>query len=542
MSRLASHALAAVLFCAACGFSAKEGRYEPGGPVCADDSQCAEGEICFADGCGDPFSNIVVEVLPNTKTGLFSQDLRVDTLSVPFEIKVRGATAIQGAVKQRVAADAGTVVEEPFQGSVSVRALGESTLIPGRVRRFEGRFTTGPDGGTYDLPVASGTYTLTGTPGSTALPPMVFPGATLAPGQVVWQSFVFPAESEVVRIDGRLVKTENAGGAPLPITTAEMEIQAFDPTGSRPLSQKTSVSSGQPGSTGDFRLVVSPEANKWASIQIVASPKSSDAPVPRKSFELVVGAPSSSSLQLGDFGDLVSVNGRIVSSSQQPVAEATVYLEGIVEGGGSFRSGSTKTDAQGVFSLMTLPAAPGSPMTLVAVPPDFSLSGAHRARVPVPASGGTLPDTVCTDRARVAGTLRTSDKAAAAGVRVTAVPLDETGSGTITSPQTTSNDQGDFELFLDPGKYRLDFVPSTRLPLMSRMLEVLPGSEDVGLPAFTFSKGRSVTGTVVSSGPVPFARVTFFRVVQVSGEIWVFLLGETVSDSDGTYEVTLPTR
>jgi hypothetical protein len=68
------------------------------------------------------------------------------------------------------------------------------------------------------------------------------------------------------------------------------------------------------------------------------------------------------------------------------------------------------------------------------------------------------------------------------------------------------------------------------------------------LTPFPLSKGRRVSGLVSISGQrmmqpaAPYASVRFFRVVNVEGRPWSLLLAQTLTDQNGTYSTSLPTR
>ena len=62
-------------------------------PICTTDADCAEGMLCFAEGCGDPGKNIVVEVEGGALNGQFARDFKLEagTLGKTFDCKIGGA-------------------------------------------------------------------------------------------------------------------------------------------------------------------------------------------------------------------------------------------------------------------------------------------------------------------------------------------------------------------------------------------------------------------------------------------------------------------
>ncbi|RKH29270.1 hypothetical protein D7X12_39715 [Corallococcus sicarius] len=118
---------------------------------------------------------------------------------------------------------------------------------------------------------------------------------------------------------------------------------------------------------------------------------------------------------------------------------------------------------------------------------------------------------------------------------------------------STTDALGGFTLALDPGEYRLDFLPGENLPRVSRFVTVPPHTQEqqrLKLQSFTLSRGRSLSGRITlppdpalaPDGVAANASVRFFRVVTVAGRPASLLLAQTVSDSTGRYSTVLPTR
>ncbi|RKH43582.1 carboxypeptidase regulatory-like domain-containing protein, partial [Corallococcus llansteffanensis] len=118
---------------------------------------------------------------------------------------------------------------------------------------------------------------------------------------------------------------------------------------------------------------------------------------------------------------------------------------------------------------------------------------------------------------------------------------------------STTDALGGFNLALDPGEYRLDFLPGENLPRVSRFVTVPPRTQQeqkLELVPFTLSRGRSLSGSITlpldpALAPdhvAANASVRFFRVVTVAGRPTSLLLAQTVSDSMGRYSTVLPTR
>ncbi len=520
----------------------------PGDPMpigCSSDQQCGEGEVCFAGGCGNPGENIVLEVRPNPQAGLHAQDFEVQSLSGQQNVELADPSAFQGRVSQE--GDSGS---SAYSGAVTFRVTGESLLIPGVERRYTSTLT--PENGLYQVPVGTGRYTITLTPASVDLPPVQH-HQEVESGQTVGLDFLLPSSTAVTRLSGKVVHLGQ------PLVEADLEVQAFDAI-LRPLSHRVPVQK----STGMFTLALPPSAAKTNNVLIQVTPAANPttntvALVPQKIFSVNPSQPLPLSLELGDYGAPVTVKGRLVDQEGLPIADASVSVQGNTEGNGLFRSQKAVTDAQGYFTLLSLPSMPDQPHKLHAAPPPRSRAGLTVQYVPILRTGTPLVEVVCPDRRIVRGSLLLPDSdAAAAGVRVQVETVGEVPGWprpTVSNdPVRLTDSQGRFELALDPGQYRLDFIPLENLPRVSRLIVVRPSdspsapAEPLELPAFSLNKASRVRGVVTFGGErfngmaAGRASIRFFRVVNVEGRPTSVLLAESLTDDAGNYTATLPTR
>lgn len=509
-------------------------------PICRSDSDCAPNEVCFIDGCGDPGQGIAVEVTPSSRNGAYPQDFPIDDLKASQTLELYSPSLVQG-VLQRDQDSGGPV---PYTGTVSIVLSGQSTVIPGLSRHFEA--TVGTTDGTYSLPVGSGLYALSATPDDPTLPPLFDFSRKITPGQSEVVDLLLPKPSALATIAGSVVQVI---GSPV---GAAMQVQAFDPSG-QPLSQRIALDA-----TGGFALsvlAVDLDTLEMPQIELRVTPVDPQATLPSKSFVVAPQAVLPAPLELGAFGAPFTVHGTLVADRNgTPIAGAAVHLEGTVIGDGTFHSQVVQTAADGSFSLQTLEGAATTGLTLFAVPQSL-LDGILALPIPVTPQNPQLGAFRSPTKIGILGTVLTPDGAPAVGVQVTAVPLEPIDPRDPAHPlpaqdvENTTSSDGTFSLWLDPARYRLDFVPGQSLPRLSRFLDVAPGTQPPSLPPFTLSHGRTVTGHVAissadggTSDVASLARVRFYRRVDDGPTSTSELLDQAYADQNGNFTVLLPTH
>lgn len=360
--RRALRALALALGVSASGCAFLEDEPPPDQLVCRSDAECAAGQVCFVDGCGNPGGDIVVEVQAHPKAGLLAQDFPVDRLRPEQNLELFSPVRLRGEVSRgAVAAADGGVAPIAYRGPVHLLATGESRLIPGVGRRYE--TTLIPDNGAWVLPVGSGDYTVTLTPVDKAVPPLVRT-ASVDPATGGSVAFDLPTPARVITLSGRLVLQGSR------MVDADVEVQALDDA-LRPLSQRARVSRD----TGGFQLALGAEDAARPTLLLRVTPLTASDVVPRKTFVVDPSESFASALELGDPGAVVRVEGRVLETdAAAPMEGARVSLQGRVAGGGTFQGVPVLTDAQGRYQLTSLPGLPESPLTLVIVPPPAPLA------------------------------------------------------------------------------------------------------------------------------------------------------------------------
>lgn len=533
---------------------------------CTTDDQCQEGYICFPEGCSDPGKNVVVEVIPNARAGFHAQDVVADGGSLPasFSIELRGPTVISGEVQR----SSSSIDAELYQDLLSIVAVGESRLIPGALRVYQLN-NTQLEKGAYQLPVGDGRYTISAVPADTAIPVSSQAGVEVSGGTGAFVRLDLPAPSSasMLTISGRLIKQRSAGTPPteIPITQAPMELQAFDALTGAPISQRSAVSSGLASSKGDFVLSIDSRSPSLSSISLVARPRDVTALVPTKTFNLSPPYPTTLTLELGDFGDaLPQLAGTIVDKLGEPVAGATVTFEGVVGGGGSFRSTPVVSDESGTYRVDLLASPPIGSYLVTVIPPASSNAGILRTAVRAETAPGEAPKLVparleCPSKVLVVGSLTTPAGGPAVGAKVKATALSALEGRPIPTEATVTDTDGggNFALHLDPAFYRIEFAPTggsprrSRLALVRQELDTGAGAtvKTVDLGSFALSAGRTVSGDITVTNvdqptprAAPNATLRFFRVAPVEGKPSALLLGEAVADDVGHYSIVLPSR
>ncbi len=511
--------------------------------VCSNDTECGASQVCYVDGCGDPGENLAVEVVPQQGVSE-AQDFLIPpgTLRPQQVLDLFPPSTLGGAVYRWDAEGA-----QPYSGRVGLSVRGESALIPGLVRRYD--TFSDPVTGIYRTQVGAGDFTVTArAEEDPTIPPVQLGGVRVSPGEALDLPVFFPSEGELVHLSGRIVRTL-ANQDPV---QAALELQVLDTETREALSQRIAVSS-----TGDFTVSATYPASFASSVLLQVTPKDPTAQVPRRLFTVPLPPETlTESLEFGAYGSPVPVRGRVLDSQGQPVAGASVSLEGQVTGGGTYRSQSSTTATDGTFQLQTLAGDPEVPMRLSILPPALSKSALTVLEAVVPYTGGDLKDFRCLDRVAVNGMiLRPDGSTPASGVRVVATPVAPVDEFPLPSlgAETRSDTEGMISLTLDPALYRLDLSPGENLPRVSRFVAVRPQTEvqSVALPLFVLSNGRTVNGrvTIRSEGgdggqaqAAPNATVRFFRISPLEGKPSSLLLGETVSDGTGAFQVVIPTR
>ena len=513
-----------------------------GGP-CVSNSQCASGEVCFAEGCGDPQHDIVVEVRGNALAGQYARDIVISEteplgsiqdfdLGGPLQLQcefLRGLWNVPSS-------------QEAYSGPLRLKAVGKSLTIPGVGRSYE-QYVGDALRGLAAMNIGAGEYAVTATPEDVDIPPATQVARIGQNEATPFAHFFFPSIDGALNVAGKLiayVDTTKVPAEEVAVTQGRVDLEVLDPTTGEALSQRFLVSSGQPGSNGNFSMTVSPKANELSKVAFRASPHVAGDPVPTRVFDITTPIPTPLILTLGRFSRLVSVPGKVTGRDGSPIADAQVVIGGLVPGGGRFLSQLVVTAADGTFSVQTL--AGENELSLTVLPPAASRWGIVTRPVRVDPDAISPIDVECGPRVMVRGTVLRADGRVGSGVRIHAAEraADRAGALALNESETTTDDSGAFSLPLDQAIFDLEFS-SSDLPRTSRLVTVGSTSEQQ-LPEVVISNGRRVSGVVIGAqGAEGFAVLRFFRVPPGDGSAST-LLGTAVADENGRYSVLLPSR
>ena len=551
------------------------GNVAPGAErICASDDQCDSGQLCFAEGCGDPGRNIVVEVEGGALNGQFARDFSLEAgkLGAVSNFEIGAPLSVSGEFQRERSASSNPLDRTSYTEAVLVRAVGQSMLLPGIIRIYEERFLR-PERGSFAMKVGAGAFVVTAMPGDRTVPPVVT--NVQVPSSDPAVTFVFPAIDGAPALTGQLIKKVDTTLRPpepvllsadytgVPVPT--IDLQLFDVQTNQPLSQRFPV-----GSTGEFAITVSPEARNRPQLILVAAPREPGVAIPTKRFVLESQVATAVALEYGDFGVAADVEGTILDSTGAPVPGAQVVLEGTVVGDGKFRSKIVETNSTGDFKVSSLGSKSDGSFQLTVVPPKGSRAAYSQRNVTVKvtrapgatAVGKLSPMSISLEDRLIAKgkvTRPGSSEKPAIGVFVRATlqlesrnTLDEVKALPIEPAEAVTDLDGNFELPLDPGIWRFEYSPGELLPISTRLVTIKAGiDETTGLKLPTHSLnpvelsfGRTVSGNVTGATvdqPVPYSQLRFFRVITVEGRPASILLGTSIADDRGKYQVVLPT-
>jgi hypothetical protein len=548
-------ALAAAAGCSAAHFSAAQ---------CQRDEQCGDGFACGAGTClpreAPPAAWGIELVPPSDSAAARTELLRVSAPAATFDVQAGAKATITAAL-------AGDTTTIPLTAAHLVLAV--PSTLPGRPDlQFEADLPAATDAGpptfTVQVPAA-----VVGSPGTfqvSPLPPSDHAYAPLRATIPVGEKVVLPLPTSRLSVRGRLLSVV---GDPRAGFTARA-YRGPD------LVSNVDVTATADGS---FTLLVPASAGDAAppliTVDLEPAPGAAD---PRFASRAI---PLAANVDLGDvtlpaFGqpNVFRFAARGAADDGPPVSGAVVrawtLLADDAAGTTDFvRAAPTAADGQINMGLL-----PGTTIALrnydiAVVPPPESVFGVRCISQFPLASGGTLdapanvPPVVLPRRTLVSGAVRRHDGTPAENVTILATrtavdPASPCASNVGATPATTTTDaNGVYSLWVDPGTYRFDYDPPAGAPF-PRLTEfgvVVPQpvptmaapalDHPTALPAGAILEGttRGPDGAALPLAAVRFYELACASVAACAGDAHVepTLRAQTRSDTSGHFRVVIPT-
>ena len=494
------------------------GEPSPAAGSCTRDQDCPSPQRCYVDGCGTLSADLLAEVITSAPAGVTSVDMPLGTPVANLPLVLPDQQLLQLSVRRGAG---------PYPASVQLLAAGESTLLPGVNRTAQAAGAAA--NGLFQLGLSTGRYTLVVSPLDPAVPPGLQSGVGMDAGVTALSIDLLPA-TQVQTVTGTVL----AGpGQPEPVPPT-VQLLAAD---GRPLSTRASADPA-----GVFQLSFGLGAlDGGAFLQVSPGPGSLGAVA---AFPVPDPARFGQPFLVGDTAAPVQVSGRILGPDGDPVAGASIFIQGTVVGGGSGNVGPSFSGDAGTFALSTLPQDHPGALQLWIIPPPGSIAGLVRTPVDVPAGSPVAGSWTCPARPVLSGGMLLPDAGPLTGAAVRVDPVLPLDALTPLPPAGVSGQTGEagtFALRLDPAVYQLEVQPGASLPVLRRLVRVTAAGTQ--LPAVTLPSGRTLTARVLRDGGtlVPQALLRVYRRETLEdGTARALLLGEDVSDESGVARLLLP--
>ena len=507
--------LAAALLFAGCNLFGESAT--PAAP-CNGDASCPSGQSCFVDGCGRLGDDLIAEVTTSAPTGVTSVDIPLGHPRAGLQLVLPDAQLL------RITARRGG---NGYPAQRQLFASGTSALLPG-----VGRYAQATDGtvsGVSPLAVSTGVYTLQVSPLDSTVPPAVLRNVAVDAGLNDATVTLLQA-SEVTTVAGTVLA---APGVPEAVPPG-VQLVTSDGT---PLSAMVTAAG-----SGAFQLSFGTALPAGALLQV--TPGTANFLGGTATFPVDDAGRFAQPFVVGDGVPAVTVQGTLLGPDGNPVAGASIFLQGLVAGGALATVGPARTADGGTFSLQSLPQAGSGTLVLSAIPPPGSAAGLFTTGVDVP-PGGVRGSWMCPARPLVQGSVEYPDGGPAVGIGVRADPVGPAGPGIPQPPagaDGVTDETGQFAVRLDPALYRLEVEVQGSYPAVRSFVRIQGGGT---LPGTTLVTGRTLTATLRRDAGtvVGQALVRIYRLVILDdGSTRALLLGEAVSDSSGQVGILLPTR
>lgn len=560
---MSARLFAAMLFFLGAACASMAGNKDPV-RSCESNKDCANGEICYLDGCGSA-SEFAVRVTPNSSDYVVQDFYPVSVAMSQMDLALSDPGIVEGDLKVRTA----TGISD-FVDGFTVQATGRSSILPAMAFGQPIVFSVPKNRSRISFALPPGVWQLRATPAAPeALPsretppdrliPPVFVEKAVGSGEVVDPGLVLAGDG-LNEVQGRLVVAQ---GVPWPDTLPVFfRFQALDPVSLAPLSQ-----SGTFLTSSTFHVFT---ATKSGPLMLRVTPDPllnlSTVLLPTKDFLADEKTGAFGPFEMGDWGAPVEVKGRVAEKDPtstpeapvagKPMAFADIRAQGKVKGGGSFTA-SAKTDADGRFSIKLLPSDPGdgakaSKYTVTISPPYGSAFASvvyslfvDAGERPVELSEAILcpPKAVLTGRVLAPSLVDGQDPVPRPGVPILidGNPASATPGASTVRDVVTGAD-GAFTALVEPGAYQVVAAPSADFPWLA---QTVVATGPTAMDDFVLEKGRLVSGSLIyrnkdgSQAAVAGATVSIFR-SPTSSLVAPLKIYEALTDSSGLFKVVVP--
>ncbi len=438
------------------------------------------------------------------------------------------------------------------------------SLIPGRPDvQFETQTQPGKRDGQMDSYVLwlnrGHTYTVNVIPQEgydSIYPPLLETGLKL--DEHLNKDFVLEGESGSVKVIGRVVDS-NKSPLPFPV-----RIRAH-----KEGVRQSTIGSTEPD-TGEFAFRVPKSTDLYTNYTIRVETMPDSTPIPSVTCpNRVLGLlPTQQAYQ--DIGNLmlpafrfpvdftVRIVGKAEDGSLEPVGSASVTfatsLPSVNDGPAACTASFSQTKiTNGDDGKVFLPLIPGTSTrnqvyTVTVLPKSGKYASRWIGSFEVGPFNGVLADIVLDLRHRMSGTVVDPDGAPVEGATVEAQGI-ESSDNTMTIPalnaSSVTDEQGKFELFVDPGVYNFEVTPPQGLGLPRFGIPGRKIEGDSEGEIFRIPKAKVVMGRVLDhhGNELPDMRIQIYDLVsEVDNpvDLKAVLRGNTITDNMGTFNFFMP--
>jgi hypothetical protein len=530
--------------------------------TCSTSTDCPSGQACFTGGCFAPPVGLAIDVAPAPGSRLLEQDQPLQQIDSPtLGVNLQNNASLTFSI---VSGSSGAA----YIGSYTITGEGQGLSVP-LTRTFSvsssdavvsGKASIAVSPGLYGIELNAGTGADGGTSAQWVPPPLYLGNVLVDPAAIVERSFNIPASCPVT-VAGDIANSEAD-----PVLPGAVTVQAFDRSAGLPISQSYTVQPGNPSVPQQFQLCAENSTSgidiHVTPLQAPSSPTDNLSLMPSMVFPLnsATNLSALGTLYLGGYGTGVLVSQRVVRSPSapppyagQPLANAQVWFEGMVQGGGYFKSATAVTSVDGTFQVMVLPSqvvnGTSTQMSVHIIPPA---NGAETAAITIiresvtvamPAPQAAL---VCDEKTPVQGMVFGPDgQPVPQGVLVTAQPT--TSAGVLES--ATTDNTGAFQLAVNPASYAFYFDPqgnSASGDLLARGYlspRDISASASLTLQMVTIPRGLTVdvqlsAPPTLAASDVANSNVTLFQ-IPTDGSPPI-LLQQTQANEAGQFRMVVP--